>query len=76
MQRFCAVPDQQGATSEGRASGPAGEPATGPRLPGAGLQQDLPLHIQNLHQHLSAHRAALPEVKQHGRNPCHSVTLN
>lgn len=65
MLRFCPVQNLQGAATEGREPGPAGESAPRPLLPGAGLRQDLPVHIQNLHQYLRAHRAALPEVPSH-----------
>lgn len=60
--RVRPVPDLQGAAPEGGHLGAAGDSSPGPRLPGAGLQQDLPLHLQNLHQLLQAHRAALSQV--------------
>lgn len=63
--RLCPVPDLQGAATEGRHPGPAGESSPRPQLPGAGVQQDPPLHIQNIHQYLKAHRAALSEVGYH-----------
>lgn len=62
MLRLCPVPYLQGAASEGRYPGPAGESSPWPQLSGAGLWQDLPLHIQNIHQYHKAYRAALPEV--------------
>lgn len=60
---FRPVPDLQGAAPEGRHSGPAGESPPQLSEPGAGLQRDLSLHIQNLYQHSKAHRAALSEVR-------------
>lgn len=63
MLCICPVPDLQGAPPEGCYPGPACESPAWPWLPGAGLRQDLPLHIQDLHWYLKAHRAALPEVQ-------------
>lgn len=62
MLWFRAVPNLQGPTTEGRHPGPACKSPPRLWLPGTGLQQDLPLHVQNLHQPHEAHRATLSEV--------------